>query len=303
MADRPLFGGAVTTYWAIVLLLALVEPAQAADGDLDPGFGGDGIVTLDVLGQRNRFDAVAIQPADSKIVVAGSVGFGATRDFAVARFNPDGSLDTGFGSGGIAILDVSGTNEIDGARAMALQADGKIVLSGESGASGTEQFAVVRFTVNGSPDPDFDGDGRVLTPFPGGRSMAVKCAIQPGDGKIVVAREFRAGTSGADGDVAAARYNPDGSLARASTATAWSRAAPSRAGRSVPGTWRSSQTARSWRSASARRSLMTLRTRKNPWMTPWSCVTTPMGAWTADSTATASSSPTSAPTVTTKPRP
>ena len=56
------------------------------------------------------------------------------------------------------------------------------------------------------------GDGKVLTPFPGGRGMAVKVAIQPGDGKIVVAGEFRVGTSGADGDVAVARYNADGSL-------------------------------------------------------------------------------------------
>ena len=71
---------------------------------------------------------------------------------------------------------------------------------------------MVRFTANGSPDPDFDGDGKVLTPFPGGRGMAVKVAIQPGDGKIVVAGEFRAGTSGADGDVAVARYNADRSL-------------------------------------------------------------------------------------------
>lgn len=212
MADSPSFGGALTRRWAIALLLVLVEPAQAADGDLDPGFGGDGIVTVDVLGERNRFDTVAIQPADGKIVAAGSVGVGATRDFAVARFNPDGSLDTGFGSGGTATVDVSGTNDIDGARAMALQADGKIVLSGESGAPGTGEFAVVRFTANGSPDPDFDGDGKVLTPFPGGRGMAVKVAIQPGDGKIVVVGEFRAGTSGADGDVAVARYNPDGSL-------------------------------------------------------------------------------------------
>jgi uncharacterized delta-60 repeat protein len=212
MAGRPSFG-ALTGVWAIALVLALVEPAQAADGDLDPTFGGgDGIVTVD-FGGRNRFDAVAIQPADGKIVAAGSVGLLATRDFAVARFNPDGSLDASFDGDGIATLDVSGTSVIDAARALALQADGKIVLCGESGAPDPDivQFAVARFTANGSPDSDFGNNGRVLTPFPGGRSMAVKCAIQPGDGKIVVAGEFRLG-SGADGDVALARYNPDGSL-------------------------------------------------------------------------------------------
>ncbi|MGH9890722.1 MAG: delta-60 repeat domain-containing protein, partial [bacterium] len=167
---------------AALLTLALGQVAQAADGQLDPSFDGDGLVILDVGNERNEFQALAVQ-RDGKIVAAGSVGIVTSRDFAVARFNPDGSLDLGFGTGGInSTTDVSGADLRDFAEALALQADGKIVLAGQSGPEGAEQFAIARYNPDGSlddgspadstPGDEFGVNGTRLTPFPGGRSIA-----------------------------------------------------------------------------------------------------------------------------------
>lgn len=208
--------GVVTTAAAAFLILGLSHATQAADRDLDPSFDGDGLVTLDIASTRNRLESVAVQP-DGKIVAAGSVGLGASRNFAVARFNSDGSLDPGFGTDGInGTTDVSGANLVDLANALALQTDGKIVLVGQSGGFPAGQFAVARYDADGNPDVSFgpNGNGTVRTSFPGGQSIAREVTVQP-DGKIVVAGEliFEESTDeGPVGDFALARYNPDGSL-------------------------------------------------------------------------------------------
>jgi uncharacterized delta-60 repeat protein len=158
-----------------------------ADGSLDTSFGTAGRVTLDFGSTNDSASGVVVQ-ADGKIVVAG----GSDGDFAVARLNPDGSLDTSFGTGGKQTVDFGG---YDGASDVALQADGKIVLAG--GTDGG--FAVARLNADGSLDTSFDGDGEQTIDF-GSDDGASGVALQA-DGKIVV-------TGGAD----IARLNPDGSL-------------------------------------------------------------------------------------------
>ncbi len=94
------------------------------DGSLDGSFGTGGVAT-DYGGNWASGHAVALQ-ADGKIVVAGFTK-GTMYDVLVLRYNPDGSLDDGFGTGGGAIYD----SEIwDIGRAVALQSDGKIVVAG-----------------------------------------------------------------------------------------------------------------------------------------------------------------------------
>jgi uncharacterized delta-60 repeat protein len=176
-----------------------------ASGALDSTFDGDGKVTTDFGGRSDGADDVAIQ-ADGKIVAAGS-GFPAQvrpLDFALARYNRDGTLDTTFGDGG-KVLTTFEPNSIDGANGVVIQPDGKIVAAGSTRSGQTREFAVARYLPNGSLDPSFGGDGLVVTPISAG--IAFDLAVQP-DGKLIAA-----GWSNPGGfDIAMARYNPDGSL-------------------------------------------------------------------------------------------
>ena len=99
-------------------------------------------------------------------------------DFALARYNPNGSLDTSFSGDGKQTTDFGGFDEANG---VALQGDGKIVAVGR--ASAGDDFALARYNPNGSLDTSFSGDGKQTTDF-GGSDEANGVALQ-GDGKIV----------------------------------------------------------------------------------------------------------------------
>ena len=152
-----------------------------------------------------------IQPG-GQIVTAGwrTVGTGIATDFALIRNNPDGTLDSSFGTGGIATTDLGGAD--DQALDAALLPDGGIVAVGRTDASGILKtaFGVVRYLPDGTPDPSFGAGGIVTTPFFGKGAVADAVAVQP-DGKIVVAG-FADEASGFNSDFALARYDPDGTL-------------------------------------------------------------------------------------------
>ena len=122
-------------------------------------------------------------------------------DFALARYNPNGSLDTTFSGDGKQTTDFGGLDE---ANAVALQADGKIVVVGREGGN---DFALARYNPNGSLDTSFSGDGKQTTDFGGLRRRERRWRSRP------TARSSRpAPRGGIDGDFALARYNPNGSL-------------------------------------------------------------------------------------------
>ncbi|MFD9336800.1 calcium-binding protein [Streptomyces sp. NPDC060028] len=183
-----------------------------ANGSLDTTFSGDGTTTSDFGGGSHTANAVAIQPSDGKIVVAGTTEViaeegGGCCFFSVARYNTDGSLDTGFGNGGLVRVEEFG-GSADGAD-VAVQSDGKIIAAGKGGGGG---FALVRLNTNGSLDPSLGGDGAVVAGFTpaspqdaGG--VARGMALQP-DGKIV-AVGYVGNTAF---DIGVARYNANGSL-------------------------------------------------------------------------------------------
>jgi uncharacterized delta-60 repeat protein len=174
-------------------------------GALDLGFNGTGTVLTSIGGNGDQGSAVAIQ-SDGRIVVAGVSFSGMNNDFAVVRYNTDGSLDTSFDGDG-KVTTSFGTDSI--VNSVAIQSDGKIVVAGGNFTGAAFDFAVVRYNANGSLDTSFDGDGKVTTPI-GIDEMAQSVAIQS-DGKIVVAGwTFNGG--GAGGDVALVRYNTNGSL-------------------------------------------------------------------------------------------
>jgi uncharacterized delta-60 repeat protein len=192
--------------WAIfflVLLMTVVfaRPTLAAPGDLDTAFSGDGKVTT-AFDSPAFARALAIQ-SNGKIVVAG-IRVGAHDRFALARYNPDGSLDVTFsGNGKVTTRIGFDAHALD----VAIQPNGKIVVAGDAFVSGHDRFALARYNLNGSLDSTFSGDGKVTTLIgSGGDGRAL--AIQS-NGKIVVAGD--ASVTGHD-RFALARYNPDGSL-------------------------------------------------------------------------------------------
>jgi titin len=161
-------------------------------GTLDTSFSSDGRVITDLGGGVDRAFAVAVQ-ADGKIVVAGD----AAGDFGLARYQPDGSLDTSFGSGGRVVTDF---DRFDVASAVVIQPDGKIVAAGSTG----ELLALARYNPDGTLDTSFSFDGKLATNFEGDGDFARAVVIQS-DGKIIA-------VGGSGGNVALARYSSDGSL-------------------------------------------------------------------------------------------
>ena len=198
---------------AITFVLVSARTVLAVDGDLDPTFGADGKVLTDFDHSTDIANAVAIQ-ADGKLVVVGTTyrdNDFSNEDFAVARYNPDGTLDKTFGAGGKVQTDFPGLAAV--ASSVVIQPDGKIVVAGGAFPLFTflGDFKLVRYNSNGSLDTSFGDGGIVTTTFPEG-SYAFDMALQT-DGKIIAAGtvfvDFNPGDS-SNTDFALARYNQDG---------------------------------------------------------------------------------------------
>ncbi len=174
------------------------------DGTFDNTFSADGITTTDIKGADGTDYglSVAVQ-ANNKIVVGGWTF--ANNDFAMVRYNEDGSLDQTFGTGGIVTTNI-GTN--DKGNSIALQSDGKIILSGYSYGGNTYDFAVVRYDTIGNIDKSFENNGKVTTDIANDRDYGMGMAIQKDD-KIIVAGSAKISSRN---NLAVVRYNKDGSL-------------------------------------------------------------------------------------------
>ena len=159
------------------------------DGSFDTTFDGDGIVTTPVGAYGDFAYSVAIQ-TDGKIVAAGHSYNGPgsiDSDIAIARYNPDGSLDTTFNSDGKVTTPIGSSDDV--AHSVAVQPDGKLVAGGWSyidGSYGGWDLALVRYNADGSLDTTFDSDGKVTMTLDSSAEKALAVAIQT-DGKIVAA--------------------------------------------------------------------------------------------------------------------
>jgi uncharacterized delta-60 repeat protein len=167
------------------------------DGSLDPSFGTSGQVFTPFPG--GVLAAAGLLQPDGRIVAVGRSPFSFVA-LKAARYNPDGSLDPSFGTGGTLTLSLAQDFVAEDA---ALQADGKLVIAGTYGPSGGGDFGLVRLLPNGALDPSFDGDGVVTSDF--GAVEKGSSVIVLGDGRLVLGgrRAF---------DLALVRYLPDGSL-------------------------------------------------------------------------------------------
>jgi uncharacterized delta-60 repeat protein len=189
---------------------AMTVTVRGLPGVVDTSFAG-GIVRQPVDSGEDYGKAMAVQ-ADGKIIVAGSSTTATGTWLSLVRFQRDGSPDTAFGTGGKVITQV-GTQGNDGAFAVAVQTDGKIVVAGASDQGGATHldFAVLRYKADGSLDSGFGQGGKVVADFAGDTDRAWAVALQP-DGKIVVGGEANTGTGATGVDFALLRLNTDGSL-------------------------------------------------------------------------------------------
>jgi uncharacterized delta-60 repeat protein len=184
------------------------------DGTPDLTFGGTGLVTT-ALSSDAAALAIQVQPADGKIVAAGSVGkfSDSSMDAVLLRYNnTDGALDATFGVGGIVQTDIGSGNNF--ANSILLQPDGNIVVAGHANVNfslDTSDVALLRYSAAGALETTFGEtgqNGKVVTSL-GGFDNAFSVALQA-DLKIVVSGNTSSALSFTS--VAVLRYNPDGKI-------------------------------------------------------------------------------------------
>jgi uncharacterized delta-60 repeat protein len=204
-----------TSYDGFFINITVMRYNQDGTLDLDFGPEENGIVATTIDDEYSSATSVAVQ-SNGKIVVAGGLSTTNYGDFAVVRYNDDGTLDPSFGTGGIVTTSVTDGDDViksyDRASSMALQSDGAIVVAGSSsfftvdGVENDKDFAVVRYNADGTLDLSFGTGGKVSTSISAGLDTATSVALQS-DGKIVVA-----GDGDGLSEIAVVRYNDDGTL-------------------------------------------------------------------------------------------
>ncbi|MCD4789366.1 MAG: T9SS type A sorting domain-containing protein [Bacteroidales bacterium] len=177
------------------------------DGSLDNSFGTGGKITTDFLGYHDAAYGIAVQ-ADGKIIAVGYSNNGSwLSDFGLVRYNTDGSFDASFGFDGKMMTDFNGN--IDKARSIVIQPDGKIVVGGTAYTANGYDFGLARYNTDGFLDTSFDEDGKVTSSFLNQYPDWGYSVVLQEDGKIILAGSF-----GSTGDVdkfGMIRYNTDGS--------------------------------------------------------------------------------------------
>jgi uncharacterized delta-60 repeat protein len=187
--------------------LATTATALASPGDLDATFGGgDGVVTT-AIGTVDQAFGMTIDASGRILVVGSAFATGTKKDFAIARYDAGGTLDPTFGGGDGVVTTNFSTGSYDEAFDVSVDATGRIVAAGTSTSGTQSDFAVARYLDDGSLDPSFDGDGKVVTDVAGGADVANALAIA-GGGVVVAGGAF----TGATTDFAVVRYTDAGAL-------------------------------------------------------------------------------------------
>jgi uncharacterized delta-60 repeat protein len=189
------------------------------DGTLDTTFDTDGIVNT-ILNTRSDAARTVTLDADGKILVGGftqvsGLGSGNHREFALVRYNTDGSLDTSFDGDGIVVTSFGATT--DSVASISVLPSGKILVAGsvsDQVTSASSQIALVQYNANGSLDTSFGTNGVVSTAItPSGGASTINSMTVLGDGKIlVVGQEHNNDVGGTSTTIFLLRYNADGTV-------------------------------------------------------------------------------------------
>ena len=190
---------------ALGISMMSVKTYAQAPGSLDLTFGGTGYFTTAISAYNNGGRSVAIQP-DGKIVAAGYANNGSNDDFAVVRYNTNGTLDQSFGTNGMVTSDIGNTG--DYALAVLVLGNGKILIGGYSAFGLNEDFAMARYNSNGTLDATFGVNGFVTDAIGNAKDEIWALGVQ-NDGKIMAGGVTY---SGNNPSYALARYSDQGVL-------------------------------------------------------------------------------------------
>jgi len=187
-----------------LLIFLSAQTAAHATGATDLNFGTNGTVTT-AVNANLQAKKVKVQP-DGKILVLGTFGKDTEQDTVLVRYNPNGTLDAGFGIGGMLIADFSPATEA--INDLSFQSDEKIIIAGNiySPVTKSIDFFVARLNPNGTLDQSFGTNG-VMTVNQSSIDIFNAVAVHP-DGKIVAVGS----TSQNNGEAAILRFNPNGTL-------------------------------------------------------------------------------------------
>lgn len=165
------------------------------DGALDPSFDGDGLATAN-FGGTERGESVIVLP-DGRLVLGGSHN----ADFGLVRFLPDGSVDSTFGTNGLATAD-SGVSEVPGQ--LIRLPNGKLLLAGWSD-DGADDFLLTRLLADGALDTSFGTAGFLRTDFGGPEDHCFAVAMAAPDRILTAGSSIDTSPPGTI-DFALARY-------------------------------------------------------------------------------------------------
>lgn len=187
---------------AILKDVAVIRLNQ--DGTRDLSFGVGGLFQKNTGSTSESARAVTVLP-DGKILLATNAFEDTNEDFAVIRLNATGTADLSFGGDGMVVFDFGPANDL--ANSLAVQVDGKIVVTGSASNGLNTDIGIMRLNSDGTPDTTFSGDGRLTVAAGTGNDAGNSVKIQP-DGKIIVGG-FATNTNR---DLVTIRVNADGTL-------------------------------------------------------------------------------------------
>jgi uncharacterized delta-60 repeat protein len=197
------------TFFKVSILCIILYPLISfAICDLDQSFGTGGLVTNGFTNTDAGGQIILL--TNGQFLIPGSFFNGNNTDFAVAKFNSDGSPDNTFGNLGIAIANFP-ANQNDFIAAIEVQSDGKIIAAGFVFTGSIFEFGLVRFDVGGLVDPNFGTGGFSLTTIPGNRSGFLFDMTVLSDDTIVAVGPIT-NVQGKNAAFALAKYDEDGNL-------------------------------------------------------------------------------------------
>ena len=153
-----------------------------SNGELDLEFGSSGKSLTSVSCGDYQIKSIALQD-DGKILAVGIIDCG-NSDFVLARYNPNGTLDTTFGNGGATLMDLDGKDDV--LNSVSIQQDGKIVAAGYTFNGSRNDFVILRINTSGSIDTTFGDQGLHILDIGNGNNAFEDIFILSDDSIIAV---------------------------------------------------------------------------------------------------------------------